>query len=242
MLKAKTRCALCRGWEECTFKYIKIRGQVERSRPKVVEVERSRSHRSSSNFKVYKRDTGNIFDEEFDFDFEGTHCRDCGVLYGNTHHVECDNERCPKCRGQLLGCGHLIGVKFHKGLEDRKGVKSDVPINPAVAEKFRHRQGEMKLRYGSWLKSSISDYLEYEDTYKSKTNPTQYRIMLMVLKNILDRMTDKKDIEEMREIALSNEQVYSLFWMLLAHVHANVEPKQAMKYLKIIDENWRPRE
>lgn len=50
----------------CPFNYIKIEGQI------------------------YKRDTGNCHDDIM-YDYEGTYCHDCGVLYGNVHHVEVDN-------------------------------------------------------------------------------------------------------------------------------------------------------
>jgi hypothetical protein len=34
-------------------------------------------------------------------------CHDCNILnqQGNYHHSGCDMERCPKCGGQLIGCG-----------------------------------------------------------------------------------------------------------------------------------------
>jgi len=32
-------------------------------------------------------------------------CHDCGVLKGQFHTDGCDMEECPKCHGQLLGCG-----------------------------------------------------------------------------------------------------------------------------------------
>jgi hypothetical protein len=60
--------------------------------------------------QVYQRNTGNIYDDEYDY-LKGVYCHDCGVLYGNAHHIQCDMERCPKCEKQLFGCGHLIGVK-----------------------------------------------------------------------------------------------------------------------------------
>lgn len=193
----------------CPFKYIKISGQV------------------------YQRNTGNIYDDECDY--KGVYCHDCGVLYGNTHHIQCDMERCSKCEKQLLGCGHLIGVKFHRGPAD-KGIDSDVPINQLVAERFRHRPGEMKLPYDSWLKSCISNYLEFEDTHRTKAKP-EYQSMLMVLRNILHCMGG-----EGGKIVLSNEQVYCMFMVLQGHVHTRVEPKQAAKYLKFINEMWRPEE
>lgn len=34
-------------------------------------------------------------------------CHDCGIINkeSNIHHLGCDIERCPKCDGQLIGCG-----------------------------------------------------------------------------------------------------------------------------------------
>lgn len=31
-------------------------------------------------------------------------CHDCGVKVGGYHHPGCDMERCPRCKGQLIGC------------------------------------------------------------------------------------------------------------------------------------------
>jgi len=31
-------------------------------------------------------------------------CPDCNVVPGGTHHTNCDQEHCPKCGGQLIGC------------------------------------------------------------------------------------------------------------------------------------------
>ena len=33
-----------------------------------------------------------------------TPCHDCNVTEGQMHHWGCDNESCPKCGGQALGC------------------------------------------------------------------------------------------------------------------------------------------
>lgn len=34
-------------------------------------------------------------------------CFDCLILVGGKHHPGCDNERCPRCNGQLISCGCL---------------------------------------------------------------------------------------------------------------------------------------
>jgi hypothetical protein len=35
---------------------------------------------------------------------KGWRCGDCGVQPGGWHHLGCDMERCPVCRGQLICC------------------------------------------------------------------------------------------------------------------------------------------
>jgi hypothetical protein len=42
-------------------------------------------------------------------DAEGR-CHDCGVARGGIHHLFCDFEECPVCRGQLLSCDHGLWV------------------------------------------------------------------------------------------------------------------------------------
>jgi len=38
-------------------------------------------------------------------------CPDCGVAIGGFHHSGCEQERCPKCDGQLISCRcNLLGV------------------------------------------------------------------------------------------------------------------------------------
>ena len=35
---------------------------------------------------------------------EDSHCHDCNAGKGQYHHVGCDSERCPICRGQFFLC------------------------------------------------------------------------------------------------------------------------------------------
>lgn len=37
----------------------------------------------------------------------GSPCHDCRTPAGGLHHPGCDDERCPKCGGQLISCGCL---------------------------------------------------------------------------------------------------------------------------------------
>jgi hypothetical protein len=50
------------------------------------------------NGEIYPRDT-----TQFDWN---DRCHDCGIenKIGNLHHMGCDMERCPKCKGQLISC------------------------------------------------------------------------------------------------------------------------------------------
>ena len=79
----------------CPFNYIKIDGQI------------------------YKRDAGNCHDDIHNY--EGTYCHDCGVLYGNVHHVECDCERCPGCGDNFSAVGaQLMEHNIIKELQIRR--------------------------------------------------------------------------------------------------------------------------
>jgi hypothetical protein len=40
-----------------------------------------------------------------DYGGDDHRCHDCNIKKGGIHHPGCDMERCPKCGGQMLGCG-----------------------------------------------------------------------------------------------------------------------------------------
>ena len=59
-------------------------------------------------------------------------CPDCAVELGAVHHLRCDQERCPACGGQLVGCDcHVTPavVGFERARE-------------AVADAFARNRGE----------------------------------------------------------------------------------------------------
>jgi hypothetical protein len=45
-----------------------------------------------------------------DEDWGEGNCHDCHVAEGGVHHLNCDVERCPKCKGQLIGCDCNITI------------------------------------------------------------------------------------------------------------------------------------
>lgn len=40
----------------------------------------------------------------YEGDFNSSRCHDCGCKSGELHHVGCDMEKCPKCKGQCISC------------------------------------------------------------------------------------------------------------------------------------------
>lgn len=53
--------------------------------------------------KAYLKIQGKIW-ERIPHDDKENKCHDCGVRAGKYHHFNCDMERCPKCRCQLISC------------------------------------------------------------------------------------------------------------------------------------------
>ncbi len=49
-------------------------------------------------------------------------CGDCGTPRRGFHHLGCDLESCPRCRGQLLGCG--CGWAFDDDIDDDDGFEA----------------------------------------------------------------------------------------------------------------------
>ena len=47
---------------------------------------------------------------------EAGRCHDCNVKPGGVHHGGCEDERCPRCRGQLIMCP-CRGKRFREARE-----------------------------------------------------------------------------------------------------------------------------
>ncbi len=72
-------------------------------------------------------------------------CHDCGCKGGQLHHWGCDNEVCPKCHGQALGCecgeDYQLEVTTTKTEVDwkavAKGIKKKGLLEQVLNEKWK---------------------------------------------------------------------------------------------------------
>lgn len=74
-------------------------------------------------------------------------CGDCGVLPGRYHHLGCDVQQCPVCRGQMITCG----CRFDEdGPDDGDGAELlDLYLdsNGDPTERVRNHGGEVIIHY-----------------------------------------------------------------------------------------------
>jgi hypothetical protein len=88
-------------------------------------------------------------------------CSDCGVLPGGFHHVGCDIQSCPGCRGQLISCG--CSWDELGGSDDEDAVVLDWPTSrpvpvqtlarpplAAVVAPLRARHHDLLRRLARW--------------------------------------------------------------------------------------------
>src|ERR1700722_12936936 len=79
------------GRDEWLARWMKVREEVRRTIPG--SYSQSYTNAAEEHFKDYQARHGR--------------CHDCNVRDGGFHHPGCDAERCPRCDGQLIGCGCL---------------------------------------------------------------------------------------------------------------------------------------
>lgn len=60
-------------------------------------------HMIGSNKIAYLKIQGKVF-KRFLYDDAERKCGDCGAVAGEYHYIDCDMERCPKCKCQLISC------------------------------------------------------------------------------------------------------------------------------------------
>lgn len=97
-------------------------------------------------------------------------CHDCGIKPGGFHHPGCDNERCPRCQGQLISCG-CLGDDEPESKTDQQIVDDCNRLARVfykmngyeVPEGYRFDQARHPQERGSWNLAAVA-YLHIEGT------------------------------------------------------------------------------
>ena len=147
--------------------------------------------------KPWRRDKDNLHDRGEDF--AGTRCRGCNTTYGRIHHVNCDDERCPICDGQILTC-NCNGKYGHVFLDD-KGIKSYEHLDfygrlilpkedQRVKSNNRRELKDLDIPNDDWLKQNLIDLVETREDWlkfeKDEECRQMYKEDIRMSKEILD--------------------------------------------------------
>lgn len=101
---------------------MKFKGKEMRELVKCEDCGKHRGYASSCtldgiviNGKEYEREKSTYFGKKRQPDRK-ERCPGCGIVLrpGNVHHFGCDNERCPRCKGQLTSCDCEVTEVFRQ--------------------------------------------------------------------------------------------------------------------------------
>ncbi len=100
-------------------------------------------------------------------------CHDCGIMNkeGNIHHAGCDMERCPRCDGQLIGCGCVwescngtCGDWEKDGCEkDHAGALYLIPPNGIITTYTKERQRAIMKRRSKEMMGWVYEHEHEKD-------------------------------------------------------------------------------
>lgn len=147
---------------------------------------------------ILMRDKGNLHDREGDF--ADPYCKGCNTTFGKIHHINCDDEKCPKCSNQILTCNCNRG-RGHVFL-DVKGTQNDEHLNFYRERVFPGNlldrgEQEKEIPNDDWLKQNLiylvgikEDSLRDENDEESRE---MYKEDIMMSKEILDIIYKAKD-------------------------------------------------
>lgn len=144
-------------------------------------------------------------------------CHDCGVMEGAYHHDGCDNETCPKCNGQALGCDCNFETLIKEG-------KETMEINESKRWKLSWKIGEravggiviaegdsigFNIRFMEW-KTGINDRRSAKLSDIMGDVITEKGFELSEMNDAFDFVADNCDVYHAEKIMNEIKQKYSI--------------------------------